>query len=272
MAEKSSFFASVGGDRKYGAADWAAYFGSLVGNGYFAASLTALQATASGDGLGVNINAGKAFVNGYFYNNTEPLVLTLDTADGVLPRIDRIVVRLSYTAREIRTVIKKGTPASAPSAPDMQRDAERWELVIADISVPAGATVITAQNITDRRNDKLYCGPVVALIEQIDTDEFAQQIEDVLGGVRDDANALLEQIKDELMGIQDGSAYLLTAGGTMTGAIVFADATAAEQTRQNLGVPEAISAYALAKEGITRETWTFTLEDDTTVSKVVLLG
>lgn len=34
----------------------------------------------------------------------------------------------------------------------------------------------------------------------------------------------------------------------------------------------AVAAYALAKDGITREEWTFTLEDDSTVTKVVLLG
>lgn len=219
MAEKSSFFASVGGDRKYGAADWAAYFGALVGNGYFAASLTALQATASGSGLGVSINAGKAFINGYFYNNTEPLALTLDPADGVLPRIDRVVVRLSYTGRAINTVIKKGTPASSPAAPAMQRDAEAWELALADVTVPAGATAISAQNIADRRNDKAYCGPVVAMIEHIDTDEFAQQIGDALAGVQADADALLEQMREELAAARDGSLYLLRSGGTMTGDI-----------------------------------------------------
>lgn len=237
MAEKSSFFASVGGDRKYGAADWAAYFGALVGNGYFAASLTALQATASGSGLGVSVNAGKAFINGYFYNNTEPLVLMLDTADGVLPRIDRIVVRLSYTGRAINTVIKKGVPASSPAAPAMQRDAEVWELALADVTVPAGATAISAQNIADMRNDKAYCGPVVAMIEHIDTDEFVQQIESALGGVQEDANALLEQIRAELDGVRDESLYLLKTGGAMTGAIAFSE-DAAIQTRQNLGVPE----------------------------------
>lgn len=271
MAEKSSFFASVGGDRKYGAADWAAYFGALVGNGYFAASLTALQATASGSGLGVSVNAGKAFINGYFYNNTEPLALTLDPADGVLPRIDRIVVRLSYTGRAINTVIKKGTPASSPTAPAMQRDAEAWELALADVTIPAGATAISAQNIADRRNDKAYCGPVVAMIEHIDTDEFAQQIESALGGVQEDANALLEQIRAELDGVRDESLYLLKSGGTMTGAIAFSE-EAAKQTRQNLGVPETadavsedeenpVSGAAVYNYAMSKDTLVLTVED-----------
>ena len=43
MAEKSSFFNSVSGDRKYKAEDWASYFGALIGNGVFPNPATNLQ-------------------------------------------------------------------------------------------------------------------------------------------------------------------------------------------------------------------------------------
>nr|DAQ05226.1 MAG TPA: hypothetical protein [Caudoviricetes sp.] len=33
--EKSSFFNSVSGDRKYKAEDWASYFASFIGNGVY---------------------------------------------------------------------------------------------------------------------------------------------------------------------------------------------------------------------------------------------
>lgn len=99
--EKSSFFNSVSGDRKYKAEDWASYFGSFIGNGVFPVPSTGLQVVA-GSGMQVTVKAGKAWINGYFYNNTSDLSLTLATADGVLNRIDRIVVRWDLTNRVIR--------------------------------------------------------------------------------------------------------------------------------------------------------------------------
>ena len=103
--EKSSFFNSVSGDRKYKAEDWASYFGSFIGNGVFPVPSTGLQVVA-GSGMQVTVKAGKAWINGYFYNNTSDLSLTLATADGVLNRIDRIVVRWDLTNRVISVKAK----------------------------------------------------------------------------------------------------------------------------------------------------------------------
>lgn len=217
MAEKSSFFNSISGDRKYKAEDWANYFGSLVGNGYRASSLTALQVIPGGDGLSVIVRAGKGFINGYFYDNTEDMTINLPTADGVLARIDRVVLRLSYVERMMYVAIKSSAPSSSPVAPEMQRDADAWELTLADVFVSAGATGVSATNITDRRNDKTYCGPVVALIDQIDTEEFGQQIVDTLEGVQSEAAEILAEIEAELAAVKDTSAFLMRSGGTMTG-------------------------------------------------------
>ena len=65
MAQRSSFFNSIAGDRKYRAEDWAEYFGSLIGNGYFAGDSAALQ-VIPGAGMTVVVRAGRAFVNGYY--------------------------------------------------------------------------------------------------------------------------------------------------------------------------------------------------------------
>ena len=48
--EKSSFFNSVSGDRKYKAEDWASYFASFIGNGVFPVPSTGLQVVA-GNGM-----------------------------------------------------------------------------------------------------------------------------------------------------------------------------------------------------------------------------
>ena len=174
--EKSSFFNSVSGDRVYRAEEWAEYFASFIGNGVFPVPPTSLQVVA-GSGMAVAVKTGKAWINGYFYYNTSDLPVTLATADGVLNRIDRIVVRWDLTERKISVAVKSSTPATSPVAPALQRDADAYELCLADVLVGAGVTAISQANITDRRLDGSLCGVVAGVVDQIDTDAFNAQLE-----------------------------------------------------------------------------------------------
>lgn len=174
--EKSSFFNSVSGDRVYRAEEWAEYFASFIGNGVFPVPSTSLQVVA-GSGMSVAVKTGKAWINGYFYYNTSDLPVTLATADGVLNRIDRIVVRWDLTERKISVAVKSSTPATSPVAPALQRDADAYELCLADVLVGAGVTAISQANITDRRLDGSLCGVVAGVVDQIDTDAFNAQLE-----------------------------------------------------------------------------------------------
>ena len=103
--------------------------------------------------------------------------VTLATADGVLNRIDRIVVRWDLTERKISVAVKSSTPATSPVAPALQRDADAYELCLADVLVGAGVTAISQANITDRRLDGSLCGVVAGVVDQIDTDAFNAQLE-----------------------------------------------------------------------------------------------
>ncbi len=174
--EKSSFFNSVSGDRVYRAEEWAEYFASFIGNGVFPVPSTSLQVVA-GSGMAVAVKTGKAWINGYFYYNTSDLPVTLATADGVLNRIDRIVVRWDLTERKISVAVKSSAPATSPAAPALQRDADAYELCLADVLVGAGVTAISQANITDRRLDGSLCGVVAGVVDQIDTDAFNAQLE-----------------------------------------------------------------------------------------------
>lgn len=196
MAEKSSFFNSVSGDRKYKAEDWASYFGALIGNGVFPNPATNLQVVPGASGLTVTVHAGKAWINGYYYNNTDDLTLTLPTPDGSKKRIDRIVVRWSLSDRKISAAVKSGTAATNPSAAVLQRDSDVYELAIADVLVGVAATSITSASITDRRYDSAMCGVVTGTVQQIDTSAFAAQVQSFL----DDSEA---EFTTWLNGLQD---------------------------------------------------------------------
>lgn len=182
--EKSSFFNSLSGDRKYKAEDWAAYFASFIGNGVYANGDLAVSAVTPGQEddedagpMAVKVGAGKAWINGYFYVNTASLPLEIAVADGVLNRIDLVVLRWDLAARTITAQIKAGTSASSPAAPALQRDADGYELCLAQVYVQAGATAITQADITDKRLDSALCGLVAGVVQQIDTSTFLTQLE-----------------------------------------------------------------------------------------------
>ena len=161
--EKSSFFNSVSHDRTYKAEDWAEYFASFIGNGVFPVPSTGLQVVA-GSGMNVTVRAGKAWINGYFYQNTGDLTVQLATADGQLNRT-------------ITTKVKSSGFSASPSAPAVQRDADIFELVLADVFVAAGVTAITQSRITDQRLNTSLCGVVAAVVDQIDTAAFNAQLQ-----------------------------------------------------------------------------------------------
>ena len=165
MTIRSGFFNSVAGDRKYDAGRFAEYFNSFIGNGVFPQPLNGLQVVEQlTPDMTVTVKLGKAWINGYIMINDDDYISPIDPADGVLNRIDRIVARYDVADREIRVEVKKGTFASSPVAPELQRDSDRYELGLADIAVNAGATSITQANITDLRKDKELCGLVDSLI------------------------------------------------------------------------------------------------------------
>ncbi|MCE5235832.1 MAG: hypothetical protein ABFC62_05865 [Clostridiaceae bacterium] len=164
--EKSGFFNSSGGDRVYDASDFAGYFAKLVTNGIFYADTTNLKVTAS-DGMHVLVAPGSAWIRGYAYENTLPLELTLTTANGTNPRIDRVVLRLSAVDRKIALSIKTGAALDSPVPTALTRTAEVYELGLADVLVGKGVVAIMQDKITDTRLDSALCGTVNSLITAV---------------------------------------------------------------------------------------------------------
>lgn len=174
MAEKYFPFRSVSGDRKYSAEDWAAYFALFLSNGVFYSSVDKLKVAAN-EGMKVKVGKGAAFIAGRMYMLETDKIITLDTADGVLNRIDRIVLRCDYTSRKITTEVVKGSYGERPTAPALNRNSDVYELALADVYVAAGVISITQANITDQRLNTSLCGIVTGLVDQADTEEIFNQ-------------------------------------------------------------------------------------------------
>lgn len=203
MTIHSGIFNSVSGDRKYNAWWFAKYFSTFIGNGVFPNPSTNLQ-VASNTNMKVIVKPGSGWIDGYFLYNDSEHVLQLDVADGVLKRIDRVVMRLNHLTRMIEIVVKKGAFASSPVAPVLQRDTDYMELALADIYIVNGTTVITQANITDQRLNNALCGIVHGLVNQVDTTAIFNQYQSWFGTFTVEKQADFDAWIASLQDILDG--------------------------------------------------------------------
>ena len=127
--------------------------------------------------------------------NGSKLRLSVDMADAVLPRIDRVVVSWQTTDYVAVPEVKilKGIPASNPFAPALTNNNILRQISLASIRIPAGATTITSAMITDERLDNSVCGLVTCGIG-VDTSVMQSQFE-----------AMMAYIKKELADIEAGT-------------------------------------------------------------------
>lgn len=169
MAETYFPFNSVSGDRTYGADSFAEFFGDIIASGV-SANGDNLPVTAA-DGLVISVGAGLGWINGHLYKNDTTKSLTLSVG-GSSPRIDRIVVRLMVTERMMEAMVVEGTGATDPTAPDLLRNDDYWDICLAEIYVAASAIAVTDENITDTRGDDDLCGVVRALVDAISVGDF----------------------------------------------------------------------------------------------------
>lgn len=181
MAQECGFFnAQLVGeneyDRVYLAEQFAAYFASFIGNGVFGKSMQKLEVLSqTNPNMSVKVLSGEAWINGWWYRNTDEYTLSLDVADGVLSRIDAIVLRWGNQERDMWLHVIKGTASSNPVAPNIKRDADYYDLQLATVMIQRGAIKITQSAITDTRLNNSVCGLVTGVVDQIDTTDLYNQ-------------------------------------------------------------------------------------------------
>lgn len=179
-------------------------------SGVFAAAQNAAVAAMDTPGMGITVSDGTGWMtdaggNGVvWWNDTEKtsgqkLQLEIDTADGVLNRIDRIIVEwktINYAdLPEIKVL--KGTASSTAEAPALTNNSTVRQISLARVSVAAGITAITASMITDERLDPAACGLVTDGLS-IDTTTINAQY-----------TALLDSLAQELAALEAGTAVEL---------------------------------------------------------------
>lgn len=171
------------------------------GNAAVRALSTPGMAVEVTDGTGWMTNAGGNGVVWWIDNETkdgEKLKLTVDPADGVLNRIDRVIVEWKTTNYVDYPEVKilKGKPSSTAAAPALTNTNIVRQISLAQISVKAGTTAITASAITDERLDESVCGKVTESVSA-DTSVVEDQFRAMLGETQDRINKTLDATDDQ---------------------------------------------------------------------------
>lgn len=179
-------------------------------SGVFGANGNASVAALGSPGMAVTISDGVGWMsngngdgvvwwNDHESVNTSKLQLIIDAADGVLNRIDRIIVEWKTTNYVDLPEIKvlKGSVSGAAKAPPLTNNSTVRQISLARISVNAGVTAITASMITDERLDPEVCGIVTENIK-LDT-----------GMMQNQFDAFLKAIQKELSELEAGTAVEL---------------------------------------------------------------
>ena len=175
-------------------------------SGVFAAEGNASVSALAGSTMAVTVSDGNGWManskgdgivwwNDHEATNGTKLQLNIDPADGVLNRIDRIVVEWKTTNYVDYPEIKvlKGSLSSKATAPVLTNNSTLRQISLAKVNVAAGTTAITASMITDERLDSSVCGLVVESIH-IDTSVMQNQFE-----------TLLKAIQNELLDLEAGT-------------------------------------------------------------------
>lgn len=176
-----------------------------------------------GSGMAVKVSKGGCHIEGALAYNDNVVTLSLEAANATLKRIDRIVARFntSTSVRSIMVYVKTGTNATNPVAPALQRESNFWEIGLADITIPAGATSISASNILDTRMDDSLCGrvlPAIPYITQLGSlyEQYQELVNSALSGtVAGQLEARLTAEENKVQSIDKGGTGKTTRAAAM---------------------------------------------------------
>lgn len=150
MSLTYGFYNSVNGDRKYNAQQMSALFDNLITDGVFD-SIGDLFKVSPVSGMTVKVGAGRAWFNSTWTYNDSDYPLVVETSDIGLPRIDIVVLEVNATTsvRANSLKIVKGVAGSGV-APTLTNEGGLYQHALAQITVGAGVTEITAENIENK--------------------------------------------------------------------------------------------------------------------------
>lgn len=196
----SGFFNSVNGDRVYNAQQMSTIFEGLITDGVYA-SVGNKLAVQPNNGMTIQIASGRGWFAKHWVNNDSEYAVTLEASDVTLNRYCAVCVRVdeSDAVRNAEVYLKYSDFATTPVKPTMVRTEAVKEYCLAYVYIKAGATAITAADITDTRGDNNLCGWVTGLIEQLSTATLFEQWEAIFNNWFSNLQDLLNENTETML-------------------------------------------------------------------------
>jgi hypothetical protein len=193
-------------DRPYDASEFAKYFSAFIGNGVFAHNLNELKPVSNQTSMTIKIQSGRAYVNGYWFESDEDVIVSFDGNVGqASSRYDGVVVTFDFTNRQAQIEVVKGTTATSYEIGkqnvynNLSRTETKYQLCLAIVKIPENASTysIDTTDIYDVRAE-MYCGWVIGLVDQIDSSTIVTQLQA-------EFDAWFQNMKDQLSSDAAGS-------------------------------------------------------------------
>lgn len=200
MASTNGFFwDSIDHDRVYNASSFENWLKKFFTSGVFEGDLfVSLE-----DDLVISVGSGYCNIDGKVQMFETPESFSISPGDPSHDRVDSVVVERDDIERDIKLRVIPGNPGAIERT---------WgdkikQLVLAQISVPKGATSITRSNIKDTRLNKNLCGIVAGTVKEIDFSRLQQQFDAYIKAYRSqNENAyknFLRELNSKLSGAGD---------------------------------------------------------------------
>lgn len=152
MALTSGFYDSRNYDRKYNAEQFSEIFDNIITDGIFSSQGEHFAVTTANNGMQILVGSGRAWFEHTWNKNDSTMVLNVAESDATRQRRDIVVLEINHEDNIRKNSIKivQGTPTASGALPPLVNTTKIKQYPLAYITVPAGATTISASNIENR--------------------------------------------------------------------------------------------------------------------------
>ena len=183
---------------EYTAEDAETYLSTRT-SGVFSADISIIP-----ENMTVTIGSFLAWINNKNFSGksvavTEPVTLSIDSAEAVLNRIDRIVFRFNAIENSSILVVIKGNASAFPVPPAITRSEAVYDLCICEITIKSATTNLTNVDIKSTVLDENLCGIMRDGVTGIPTAQLQEQAEE-----------LLNRLQEAINGVESGSAFMMS--------------------------------------------------------------
>lgn len=133
-------------------AQWSLMAKNWLGTGVIKGAINEFQVYADSSGMQCKVKSGNAWIQGHFFQVVTETVMPISAANPSNPRIDRVILRVDWTANIVSIAVLSGTPAASPTPPTLTQSSAKWEISLAQVYVGTNVSTIVAGNVTDERN------------------------------------------------------------------------------------------------------------------------